>query len=143
VCDPTTTVDDVLAQLSDRRFAGKALGALLLDQAFLAGVGNYLRAEILYVARLRPTARPKELNAIERSALADAALALSRRSLQTGGVTVPDELLAARGSRGETQRQARFWVFARDGAPCERCGRQIVRDEDSGRRFYRCPSCVD
>jgi endonuclease-8 len=142
VCAASTTIDDALAQLEHKRFVNKPLGALLLDQSFLAGVGNYLRAEILYVARLSPTTKPRDMDPFNKRALAQAALDLSRRSLQTGGVTVPDELFERRLARGETRRQARFWVFGRDGAPCEACGFEIVRDEDSGRRFYRCPSCV-
>ena len=53
-----TTVDAVLAQVEDPRFARRPLGALLLDQGFLAGVGNYLRSEILFVSGLHPDAKP-------------------------------------------------------------------------------------
>ncbi len=50
----STRLADVLAQINDPRFARKSLAALLLDQAFLAGIGNYLRSEILFVARIHP-----------------------------------------------------------------------------------------
>ncbi len=41
------TVEDIVERLNDSRFRNRALGSLYLDQAFLAGNGNYLRSEIL------------------------------------------------------------------------------------------------
>ena len=52
------TPGDVTARLRSRRFAGRSLGALLLDQSFVCGLGNYLRSEILFVARLDAAQRP-------------------------------------------------------------------------------------
>src|SRR5690606_3887189 len=63
VLDPALDAKAVAARLRDPRFRNRSLGALLLDQAFLAGMGNYLRSEVLYRARLRPERRPADLDA--------------------------------------------------------------------------------
>ena len=54
VADLEVKFDDVLAQVSDNKFARRQLSGLLLDQGFLAGVGNYLRSEILFCAGINP-----------------------------------------------------------------------------------------
>jgi endonuclease-8 len=46
------------------------LGSLYLDQGFLAGIGNYLRSEILFAACLHPAGKPRELAAKTRNRLA-------------------------------------------------------------------------
>ena len=58
---------DVCMRLETQRFHRRTLAALYLDQAFLAGVGNYLRSEILFAARLHPAVRPR--NCFHRSGL--------------------------------------------------------------------------
>ncbi|DAC27984.1 MAG TPA: endonuclease VIII, partial [Candidatus Poseidoniales archaeon] len=50
VADLAVQYDDVLAQVSNPKFARRQLSGLMLDQGFLAGVGNYLRSEILFDA---------------------------------------------------------------------------------------------
>src|SRR5436305_11398427 len=52
VLDAATTANVVAARIADVRRARSTLGALLLDQSFLAGVGNYLRSDILFTAGL-------------------------------------------------------------------------------------------
>lgn len=47
---------DIASRLAAREFTNRSLASLYLDQAFLAGVGNYLRTEILFDAGLHPTA---------------------------------------------------------------------------------------
>ena len=48
-------------RLNSKTFSGRALGTLLLDQRFAAGLGNYLRSEILFFAKLKPETKPKNL----------------------------------------------------------------------------------
>lgn len=74
---------------AEPRFARRALAALLLDQSFVAGLGNYLRSEICFEARLHPVRRPIDLSAVERRRLARAILRIPRRAYRTAGVTQP------------------------------------------------------
>ncbi|NNC55490.1 MAG: endonuclease VIII, partial [Pseudomonadales bacterium] len=49
-------------RLRERGFVNRGLAALYLDQGFLAGIGNYLRSEIFFVAGIDPTLKPKALD---------------------------------------------------------------------------------
>ena len=139
--DPLVTLDDVLAQINQPRFARRSLAALLLDQGFLAGIGNYLRSEILFVARLPPAVRIADLDTAYRKALAQAALALTRRSYRTRGITNDPAIARRLKSRGETFGRYRHWVFDRAGYACHACGQPIRRIEISGRGLYLCDHC--
>lgn len=139
--DEATTVGQVEARFVDKRFRRRRLTSLLLDQGFLAGLGNYLRSEVLFVARVHPSLRPIDCTSKQLSALANAALALARQSYRTKGVTNDLKLVEALKAAGQPFRAYRFWVFGRDGRPCRVCRTPIVREELGGRRLYYCPSC--
>ena len=139
VLDPALDADAVARRLQDPRFARRSLDGLLLDQGFLAGMGNYLRAEVLFEAGIAPGRRAADLSAGERAALAAALLDVPRRSYRTRGIE------PARGMRGDyltdTPEGFRFAVFDREGQPCPRCGATVVREARAGRRLYACRSC--
>jgi endonuclease-8 len=132
---------DVAARLTDRRFVNKTLATLYLDQAFLAGNGNYLRSEILHDARLHPLRKPAQLTRGEIGRLARSTLALSRRSYETGGITLAPRLSKSLKGMGLKRGQRRFYAFGRAGRPCYHCSGEIDRLEISGRRLYLCPTC--
>jgi endonuclease VIII len=132
VLDPAFDVAAAKARLEDARFARRNLGALLLDQAFLAGLGNYLRVEILWQAKLGPERRPIDLDARERTRLAEAIVDVPVRSYRTRTKSRAKAL----------QKTAfRFRAYHRAGKPCERCGTAIVRTSVASRPFYFCPLC--
>ena len=139
ILDRGLTAADIERRLGEQRFRRRSLAALYLDQGFLAGVGNYLRSEILHRAGLHPALRPVDIGEDERNRLAAETLAIARRSYRTGGVTLTDA--RAREAREESGRSERFWVFSRAGKPCRDCGRRIERAELSGRRIYFCARC--
>lgn len=132
---------EVAARLASPEFRRRRLEALYLDQRFLAGIGNYLRAEILFAAALNPLRNAASLGRGERGALARATLEVSRRSYATAGITLPPRLAKRLVSQGFRREQRRFFVFGRDGQPCYRCGGEIARAETGGRRLYWCPGC--
>ena len=139
VLDPALNAKTVAARLRDPRFSGRALGALLLDQGFLAGMGNYLRSEVLFAAGLRPQRKPRELDAAQVRTLARELLAIPRRSYATRGIA------PAGGMRADyitdTPDGFRFAVFDREGLPCPACGARIQRQQSGSRRLYLCPRC--
>jgi len=136
-----TTLADVRRQVIAPRFAGRGLGSLLLDQGFLAGVGNYLRSEILFEARLHPQARPGDLEQAALARLARAALSVTRRSWRTGGITNEAARVRAMRRAGLPFARYRHHVFDREGEPCYACGATIRRESSAGRGLYRCPDC--
>ena len=138
VLDPALDASTIAGRLDAQRFRRRSLGALYLDQAFLAGLGNYLRSEILFCARLHPALRPQDLDQAALRRLARETLKISQRTYRTGGVTLPESRRSKSGRKG---RRARFWVFARAGKPCLRCREPIEKGSRAGRRLYLCPVC--
>lgn len=132
VLDMTLTSEQVKARLLSSRFRRRQFSALLLDQAFLAGLGNYLRVEILWLAGLAPQHKAQDLTEEQLALLADALLAIPRLSYLTRGVSKENKHHGALFS---------FKVFHRAGLPCERCGGIIEKTVLSSRPFYWCPGC--
>ena len=139
VLDPKLTDLDVIERLQSKRFAGRHLAALLLDQGFLAGMGNYLRSEALFHAGVAAQRRPCDLNDAETAAVAKAAIAVAGRSYRSRGIS------PAKGMRDDyldhSSDAFRFFVFDRAGEACLNCHSIIQRVELSGRRLYQCPQC--
>lgn len=131
----------IARRMTQDRFRNRTLGALLLDQGFLAGVGNYLRSEILFEAGLHPALRPGDLDEAQRRRLGAAVRRVSRRAYRNKGVTVPARTFERHLNKGEQRRHARFSAFARSGRPCRTCGAPIEQMPVSGRRLYLCPVC--
>lgn len=141
VLDSDTSCDDVMARLLDRRFHRRGLASLLLDQGFLCGLGNYLRSEVLFVAGVHPTKRPIDCTPERLRALADGAIALSRQSYQTGGITNDLHRAHHLKQMGYQRSDYRHFVFGRDGKACFVCATPIVKANLGGRRCYYCPTC--
>ncbi len=139
--DPKVKLPDVLAQVRDLRFARRSLGALLLDQGFLAGIGNYLRSEILFVAGLRADQKLAELDDAACGRLAEAALSLTRQSYRSKGITNDLERAVRLKAEGLSFGRYRHHVFDRAGAPCWACGTRILRRAAAGRAVFECPRC--
>jgi len=141
VLDAAVTPNVVVRRLQDPTFQRRQLATLLLDQHFLCGLGNYLRSDILFDAGVYPTHRPADCapDAIQR--LGESAIALPRRSYDTGGITNDLERAMALKAAGQPRRAYRHHVFGRDGKPCYRCGTAIIKETFGGRRCYYCPAC--
>jgi endonuclease-8 len=129
-----------LAQIRESRFAGRALAGLMLDQGFLAGLGNYLRSEILFFARLHPDRRPRDLTSAQLRTLAAKAVQITRRAYRTAGVTNNAQLARRLRAQGASFGEYRHAVFERTGLPCYICGTSIVR-VSRGRSLFYCPHC--
>jgi formamidopyrimidine-DNA glycosylase len=130
------TLDRFAALLRARRRA--RLKPLLLDQEFIAGIGNIYANEALYRARIHPLRAAGSLRVAQVRALHDAILAALRRAISLRGSSI-DDYRDARGRRGRMQRE--FLVHGREDEPCTRCGRPIRKAWIAGRGTYWCPSC--
>ncbi|MEM6580964.1 MAG: endonuclease VIII [Pseudomonadota bacterium] len=141
IMDETLSWRDVAARLLDPQFSRKSLATLYLDQAFLAGNGNYLRTEILHRAKLHPSCKPAELSRAQIGNLARITLDISRRSYETRGITLAPRLAGTLQRQGLKRGKRRFYAFGRAGLPCYQCADAIDRLEIGGRRLYLCPGC--
>jgi formamidopyrimidine-DNA glycosylase len=118
------------------------LKPLLLDQSFLAGLGNIYVDESLWLARLHPLRRAHTLSAAEARRLHRAIHDVLTRALAANGTTLGAghaNFYSVAGRRGRHADALR--VFRRHGEPCPRCGRPIERTVVGQRGTHLCPSC--
>ncbi|RDI42202.1 endonuclease VIII [Falsibacillus pallidus] len=135
------TEDELFQRMKDKRFYKRKWAILLLDQAFVAGIGNYLRSEIMFVAGLHPSLRPVDCSESQLKKAARAIIDLMQQSYKTGGITNDLELAEKLKSQGVKRSQYRHWVFNREGASCFVCGNEIEKTVAASRRLYYCPVC--
>jgi endonuclease VIII len=131
------------AQIAKRlaQFPRRLIADALLDQHVLAGLGNYLRADILLVAKINPLRKIASLSQAKLLRIAKASKTLTQRSIQRQGVVRPwAQYLAAR-KAGYEYEAARFYAFDREGAACWECATPIARMTQGGRGLFYCPSC--
>lgn len=136
-----TTVTHVIKQLSSPKYRNRQLGSFLTEQTFLAGLGNYLRCDILFVAGLLPSTKPAELSDKRIAKLAKEILRLPRQSYQTDSVINDSVTVKKLLTEGSSLEHARFLVFRREGLPCYKCGTAIKKKNTGGQPCYICETC--
>ena len=112
--------------------------AFIMNSRLVAGIGNIYANEMLFAARIAPETPAGALTLRQWNRLARAGVDILARAIEAGGSTVAD-FLSASGHPGYFQLQ--HSVYGRDGEPCRRCGRSVVRNVLGGRATYRCPRC--
>jgi formamidopyrimidine-DNA glycosylase len=116
------------------------LKPLLMDQRFIAGIGNIYSDEILFRARLRHDRPAAGLTDTEVRRLRGAIAKILGEGVARRGSTLAD--LQYRDLRGESGTFQRFHrVYGREGLGCARCGSTILRQRAAGRSTYFCPQC--
>ncbi len=116
------------------------VGALLMDQRVLAGVGNVYRAEVLFRAGIAPHRPGKEVTEAEFSALWKDLAVLMRAGVKTGRIVTTDPADRPAGSR-RVNRDSAHYVYRRTGMACRRCGTAIRTEVMVGRNLFWCPVC--
>ncbi|WP_438502685.1 endonuclease VIII [Alteribacter natronophilus] len=111
------TPEMLFARFTDKRFIRRKWAGLLLDQGFVAGIGNYLRSEILFVARIPPSFRPVDCTDVQLHTASRAIIDLLVQSYETGGITTADDIVESLKEKGHTRHQYRHWAFGRGGQP--------------------------
>ena len=110
----------------------------LLDQRQIAGVGNIYADEALHRAGVHPLRAAGSLKPRQYDLLADAVVEALSAGLAAGGATI-DDFRHPDGVSGAFQHD--FLVHLREGEPCGRCGRTIVKMVVGGRGTYVCEGC--
>ena len=141
VLDKSTTAEHIVERLCSISYRKRQLGAVLSDQCFVAGLGNYLRCEILFYSSLHPKVHSSELDEKKLHLLAGTILKLARQSYQTSGITNNRDHAQQLMKQGASFEETRFYVFRRQGLPCYRCGRLIEKKSLAGQACYYCPQC--
>jgi len=120
------------------RGSQRPLKEFLLEQKFVAGIGNIYSCESLWHARLNPRRRANSVLLAEARRLHKAIVSVLVRALECCLHPAPNF------------RDAQWWfqglegivrVYGREGQPCRRCGELVERIAQGGRSTYYCKSC--
>ncbi|MGI8888021.1 MAG: Fpg/Nei family DNA glycosylase [Nocardioidaceae bacterium] len=122
----------------------KSVGALLMDQRVLAGVGNIFRAESLFRARLHPLTPGERISKRRWNALWTDLVDLMAYGVQTGRIDTvrPEHEPEAMGREPRVDRHGgEVYVYRRAGQPCHVCGSRVKTQLLEGRNLYWCSVC--
>lgn len=120
----------------------RQLKPLLLDQSFVAGLGNIYADEALFAAGLRPDRRSSSLSEDEKLALYHAITSVIRAAVKNGGTSLGDgqgNYVDLNGNSGGHREQAK--VYGRAGQPCMTCGTLLEKITLAQRTTVLCPHC--
>ena len=137
-CDPLSddfTVEALRSVTNGRR--GK-VKSFLLNQRYVAGIGNTYADEILFHAGLDPSRQVSSLAEEEIERLYHTIVDTLRRGLRLGGSSEM-AFVHLDGTKGAFQEQ--FQVKQRKGKPCRACNTPIEKIPIGGRGTYFCPQC--
>ncbi|MBN1921194.1 MAG: hypothetical protein JW892_08125 [Anaerolineae bacterium] len=113
------------------------LKAFLLDQARIAGIGNFYVHDILFQARLHPLRQVNTLTGMEVEVLIQAIRERLAYSLSLGGAAYEVDLYGAKG-RFE---MAKLLVGYREGQPCPECATPVEKIKTGSTSSFICPRC--
>ena len=148
-------VDDVVARLgpdplrkdADGEVAWKRIaksrrpiGALLMDQTVIAGVGNVYRNELLFRHRIDPHRPGVDIDADEFAAMWTDLVELMKVGLRRGKIVVV-EREHDHGLPSYRRGRPRTYVYRRSGEPCRVCGTTVLTAVLEGRNLFWCPNC--
>jgi len=116
----------------------RPIKSLLLDQAFVAGIGNIYADEALYGARIMPSRPSGALDDDDIRRLTKSIKATLKKAIDLEGSSI-DTYRDSRGRKGSFQDT--FQVHRRRGEPCPACKYPVEKIKLGGRGTYFCPRC--
>jgi formamidopyrimidine-DNA glycosylase len=134
--DPNLDLDAVVDHIRRRR---SGIKRSLLDQAVVSGIGNIYADEALWRARVHYAAAADGLARPRVLELLGHAREVMSAALAQGGTSFDALYVDVNGSSGYFDRS--LDAYGREGQPCHRCGRPIVREAFMNRSSFRCPRC--
>lgn len=127
------TVAEFAANLSRRRIP---IGAAVLDQSVVAGLGNIYRAEALFLTGINPATPANEIPSDKIEELWATSVELLERGVAEGKIVT-----LLRTPLGRSEESDRVYVYKRDRFPCRVCGGQISMGEMANRSLWWCQTC--
>ena len=112
-----------------RAHPDETIAEALLDQRNLAGIGNFYKAEVLFLRGIHPETPVAQVSNLEGVVALAHKLLMANRGRWTQATT------------GSLRRGEESYVYGRSGAPCRRCGTLIERSNLGERVTYWCPAC--
>ncbi|MFZ2187243.1 MAG: bifunctional DNA-formamidopyrimidine glycosylase/DNA-(apurinic or apyrimidinic site) lyase [Candidatus Moraniibacteriota bacterium] len=141
----TLGIDALSPQLTRQRFQAllarkkkRPIGAVLLEQQVMAGIGNIYRSEALFLAGVLPTRRITTLTKNEWEKMLPAIKKVLHTAVKLRG-TSDGDFRDTDGLEGRFQRT--LFVYGRTGESCKKCGTIILREKIGQRSAFYCPRC--
>lgn len=122
-----------------RRRNNSVIKAAILDQSVIAGIGNIYADEALWLAKVHPEARVRNLSDKDLIRILDSAIQVMTKSIESGGSSMKN-YIKADGSKGDYLEKFAN-VFHREGLTCLRCGHEIVKVRVASRGTHLCSAC--
>ena len=129
--DASLTPAEFYSRLQGRK---RVIKSLLLDQGFIAGLGNIYTDEALHLAGIHPQTSSHSIKARAAGCLLEAIQMVLKEGIARNGASID---WVYRG--GEYQNN--FRVYGRQGMPCPVCGTHIQRMLVGQRGTHICPQC--
>jgi formamidopyrimidine-DNA glycosylase len=129
--------DEVFAARIARR-KGTTIKAVILDQTVLAGIGNIYADEGLWMSKIHPATRVRDVSDKQLRDLRKNLIEVLQLSIDKGGSTNRN-YVDAEGNKGSYMEFAN--VFRREGKQCNRCGATVEKSRVAGRGTHTCPTC--
>jgi formamidopyrimidine-DNA glycosylase len=129
------SLDEFVTRLKKRKTRMKAL---LLDQSFIAGIGNIYADEILFAAQVHPLASSATLSKPRAAHVYQAMREILALAIEHRGSSISD-YVDAEGQRGGFQLLHN--AYGREGEPCMRCFATIKKILVAQRGTHFCPKC--
>jgi formamidopyrimidine-DNA glycosylase len=120
------------------RSSRRMIKPALLDQSFLAGLGNIYADETLFFANIHPRKLTDHVQPKRLKELHSHIQAVLKRAIRMMGTSV-DTFSGLNGRPGGFQKY--LMVYGREGEPCFACGTRIRREQIGSRSAHFCPSC--
>jgi formamidopyrimidine-DNA glycosylase len=131
--------EEILVQILNKKKKSK-IKSFLMNQKFIAGLGNIYVNEVLYRANIHPLRKIYSLHKEEIVNLYQQIKLVLNEAIKSGGSTVADEAyLNTDGEKGKFAEKLQ--VYARKGEPCVKCGHSIDVVRIEGRSSFICPQC--
>ncbi|MBW8764040.1 MAG: bifunctional DNA-formamidopyrimidine glycosylase/DNA-(apurinic or apyrimidinic site) lyase [Microbacterium sp.] len=137
--DPIDPAFDDAAFRADLAKRGSAIKRVLLDQGVISGVGNIYADESLWAARIHPETPASALSTQAVRRLLAEIRAVLAKALAEGGTSFDAQYVNVNGQAGYFAHSLN--AYGREGEPCSRCGRPIVRAAFMNRSSHYCPRC--
>ena len=134
--NPDPTGSQALAFIRKIRSSKAPIGALLMNQAVVSGIGNVYRAELLFRVRVNPKLPGLSLTEDQILKIWDDAVQLMKIGVKKGVMLTRDDYL-----KGAVREEDRYYVYKRNGLPCRECSKKVVVEDFFGRKLYFCPNC--
>ena len=138
--DPLSPDAEPKVAITRIRKSRAPIGALLMDQSVISGIGNIYRAELLFRAKLHPLTPGKTITVAKLLKLWSDAQTLMKAGMVDRRIvtTKPSDRPHP---TGRARRFETHYVYRRKGLPCFVCGSEVAMKEFIGRKLYWCPCC--